>query len=276
MQVPSSCRSTGSCHTSHSTECFTLLLRWLAKFHQGNGSGNIGQCLFLRLVSKIWGLTKNIISLLLFSNKYSWGDRKLLESPGLFPYCTFVPSPLLLIVIFSWCMQNICLVNDPGVDYKSQAQTGFLRGLVSLYSVALSDVAHLKFSFVQDAGIDTREARRVGEWSAADAWTELRMISAVVKATACSLTTSFELCSPLHPVPNPGDQGCLRREVIMSLCCVTVQCSCHCLRNVNPCANESLLFPFLHVISERVIYFLFLRAWFHRLLGREIGWTFNF
>lgn len=52
---------------------------------------------------------------------------------------------------------------------------------------------------------------------------------------------------------------------------------CYCVRDVNPCVNESLpLFAFLRVISERVVYFLFVKAWFHHLPGREIGWSFNF
>ena len=71
--------------------------------------------------------------------------------------------------------------------------------------------------------------------------------------------------------------GCFKRKVVTSPCCGTVQCLCHCLRNVNLCANESLLlFSFLHIMSERVIYFLFVKAWFHQLHGREIGCTLNF
>lgn len=98
----------------------------------------------------------------------------------------------------------------------------------------------------------------------------VRVISAVRKAITCSLTSSLELCSPLRPVPNPEMTGCLRRKVVTSPCHGTVQCLCRRLRNVNRRANESLLLlPFLHIMPERVIYFLFVKAWLHHSWERN-------
>lgn len=105
----------------------------------------------------------------------------------------------------------------------------------------------------------------------------VRMISAVWRAIKCSLTSSSELCFPLHSTTNPGDYRCLRRKGVVSPCCGAEQCLYHCLRNVNHSANElPLSFPFLHVILERVIYFLFAKACCHHLDEREIACTFNF
>lgn len=95
-----------------------------------------------------------------------------------------------------------------------------------------------------------------------------RIISAV-EAARCSLTTSPERCSSSHPI-STQELRVLRRKVVMSLLCC-------CVRDVNPCVNESLpLSAFLRAISERVVYFLFVKAWFHHLPGREIGCSFNF
>lgn len=107
-------------------------------------------------------------------------------------------------------------------------------------------------------------------------------MSVVQKASRCSLISWFGFCCPLFWFLSQGLMGCFGGAVGLGESCPllpggTVRCVYPCLRNVSPCANDMLfLFPLLHIVSERVIYFLFPKMWVHHLGGREMVCTFNF
>lgn len=104
------------------------------------------------------------------------------------------------------------------------------------------------------------------------------VMSAAEKASGCSPTGGFERSCPSHWLVTQGLMRCFQEQS-----CGRIpprapgRCGCRCLRHLSPGAHGGLLFfPLLHIISETLTYFLFVKAGFHRLHGRETARPFNF